>query len=348
MKLGIYSSGWSAPGPVQFGASDFWRLAVPAKELQKHGWDVVAGTEIQSARDGSLILKDSYGTLHDGFDVVLWQRWMGVGAPDAIRKARSTGQVIVNDVDDYYDALPRSNAARANTDPSRNPDYNRDIYREVVKASSLITVSTPFLAKALERWGPPIRVVPNYIALDRWIPRPPGEHIGWVGVIPWRGADLQILQKAVVPWLRERNLPFYHGGALANGNRASTILQYENVIEREAVGLPQYPSLWRDLRIALIPIELSPFGQAKSAAKGIEACARGIPFIASRHPEYETLGVGRLAKRPWEWTYHLDALQDPEVYAQEAAANRARAESLDISLNWQRWDEVFRDAIALA
>jgi glycosyltransferase involved in cell wall biosynthesis len=346
LKLGIYSSGWSAPGAVQFGASDFWRLAVPARELQKHGWDVVAGVEVQSARSGELILKDERGSLHDGFDVVMWQRWMGRGAVEAILRAKATGQTIVNDVDDFYDALPRSNMARANTDPSRNSDYNRDIYREVIKASSLVTVSTPFLAKALERWGPPIRVVPNYIALDKWKPRLPGEYVGWVGVIPWRGADLQILQKAVVPWLRERKLPFYHGGHVPNGPPARDILQYDYVIERDAVPLMQYPSLWRDLKISLIPLDGSPFSNAKSAVKGIESMARGIPFIASDHPAYRDLGAKRLAKRPWEWRDHLDALQDPEVYAQECVANRANAESLDIALNWQAWDTVFREAIS--
>jgi hypothetical protein len=346
MKLGIYSSGWSAPGKVQFGASDFWRLAVPGRELAKHGWTVVPGIELQSARDGTLILKDDAGTLHDDCQVILWQRWMGVGAPEAIRRARATGQCIVNDCDDFYWALPRSNTARDNTDPRRNADYNREIYREVIKASSLVTVSTPFLAKALERWGSPIRVVPNYIALDKWKPRPPGDYIGWVGVIPWRGADLQILQKAVVPWLRERNLPFYHGGHIANGRSAADILGYENVITGNAVGLPQYPSLWRPLRVALVPIELSPFGQAKSWCKSLESCARGIPFIASQHSDTARLGVGRLAKRPYEWVQHLEALQDPEVYALEAAACRARAVELDIANHWQEWDTVFREAIA--
>jgi hypothetical protein len=117
------------------------------------------------------------------------------------------------------------------------------------------------------------------------------------------------------------------------------------VITRDGTDITTYPSLWNALGIALIPIELSSFGLAKSYVKGLEACARGIPFIATRHPEYEELGAGLLAKRTWEWTAHLDALQDPEVYAQHAVTNRARAEALSITNNYQRWIDVFDEAL---
>ena len=339
----MYSSGWSAPGPVQFGASDYWRLAIPGRELARNGWHVTPAKQIQAARDGTLIVQDEQGTLHDDCDVILWHRWMGEGAADAIRRARATGQIVVNDVDDYYWAIPQSNTAKAFTDPRRNPQYNREIYRDVIKASSLVTVSTPFLKRALERWGPPVEIVPNFITLDRWPAKAPGKLIGWVGNISWRGADLQILTSSVIPWLRERGLPFYHGGHM-NDRSAKQLLGYDNVTVRPGVDLPSYPRLWDPLRIALIPIEMSTFGHAKSWVKGLEACARGIPFIATDHPAYRELGVGRLAKKPRDWTRHLDELQDPDVYAKEAAACRARAQELSIGRNWQEWDVVLRAA----
>lgn len=348
-KLGLFSSGWAAGSVVQFGGSDFWRLAVPARELAKHGWDIVPGREVQQRRDGELVLRDESGVLHDGFDVVLWQRYMGAGGAEILRRARAVGQAIINDVDDYFWALPRGHIAHLGTDPRRNADYNRDHYRATLKASTLVTVSTQWLANALGRWGPPMRVVRNYIALDLWPTRPPGQHVGWIGVIPWRGADLEILSSTVIPWLRERKRPFYHGGDMPDARPAREILGYEQMITRAAQPIPNYPSLWNPLRVALAPIETSSFGLAKSWCKGLEGCARGIPVIASDHPEYRALrapGVF-LAKRPADWVRHLEALEDPAVFAPLCAANRARAEELSIAKNWQAWDEVLREAIRL-
>lgn len=343
MKLGLFSSGWLLHDSIQLGASDFWRLAVPGRELFRNGWDVTLARQINARGDGTLVLLDEAGNWHDDCEIILMQRWMGEKMPAAIRRARAVGQVIVNDVDDYFWDIPRSNVARQHTDPTRHPAYNRDIYRATIKASDAVTVSTPFLARALERWGPPVHLIRNYIALDRWSAKPPGERIGWVGAIPWRGADLQILAPTVVPWLRERGEPFYHGGHLENGRSARELLRYENVVTLSATDLPRYPQLWDPLGVALVPLENSTFNQAKSFVKGLEACARGVPFIASNHSEYRWLGAGRIVRRPREWVEHLDVLRDPAVRIAEGAANRERAEELSIERNWTEWDVVLRD-----
>ena len=271
-KLGLFSSGWVNGDSVQFGASDFWRVAVPARELSRQGWDVAAGRQLRSADDGTIIVVDEHGGVHDDCDVLLLQRWMGEGMPEAILRARAAGQFVVSDLDDQFWAIPRGHTARDFTDPKFNPTYNREIYRKVLAASSLVTVATPYLARLVERWGPPVRLIRNYVPLDLWRSRPPGRLIGWVGAIPWRGADLQLLTPTVIPWLRERGLPFYHGGHMnAQPRSASQILGYDRVTVRPATDLPSYPRLWDPLGVALIPIENSSFGAAKSWCKGLEA-----------------------------------------------------------------------------
>jgi hypothetical protein len=115
-----------------------------------------------------------------------------------------------------------------------------------------------------------------------------------------------------------------------------------------AVEIGSYPSLWRPLRTALCPIENSSFGLAKSWVKSLEACARGIPFIASDHPAYRELQARRLVKKPGDWWRHLNELQDPDVHAAESERNRSIAEQYSIATNWQHWDQVLRYALTLA
>lgn len=336
-KLGLYSTSWQLHDQLQFGASDFWRLAVPGRELARNGWNIVLGREIQAATgDGRFMLKDEYGGIHDNCDIVLMQRYMGENAVSAIKRAQATGQTIVNDVDDFYWAFPRTHVSRNMVDSKDS--HNTKHYREILKASSFVTVSTPWLQKAISKWNPDVRVARNYVPLDKWEPKPPGEYIGWVGVIPWRDTDLQQLLPTVIPWLKEHNRPFYHGGEWPDGRKARDILGHRT-ITRLATPLPDYASLWDPLQIALIPLENSTFNQAKSWCKGLEACARGIPYISSKHAEYEALG-GRIARRPYEWAKHLDELQDPSVYAEECAQSRARAEELSMDRNWREWESV--------
>jgi hypothetical protein len=350
-KVGIYSSQWQVYGRIKFGASDYWRLVLPGMELARNGWEIVPARMIHQWKDGTLVLQDERGYLHGDCEIIVWQRYMG-DTVDIIHRAQAAGQVIVQDVDDNFWALPRQHQAHARIDPRWSKVYNRDHYRENIKASSLITVSTPWLANALDRWGPPVETVRNYIDLKWWgRHRPPGPYIGWVGAIQWRGADLQLLCKTVVPWLRQHREPFYHGGHSDLGPSAVQVLGYDNVVPRQWTELGNYPSLWSPLRIALCPIESSSFGLAKSWVKGLEACARGIPFIASDHPAYRELGVGRLVKRPRDWVEHLEDLQDPVTYEAECLINRAKARELDIAKNWQHWAnvlEVARDHLALA
>ena len=103
----------------------------------------------------------------------------------------------------------------------------------------------------------------------------------------------------------------------------------------------------------MIPLEDTPFNRSKSWVKGLEACAMGLPFVASKLPEYESLGVGRLVdqRKPnadQEW---IDALLDlliPSNRVAESARNRARAEELSIGRNWQVWDAVYREFVPAA
>ena len=78
--------------------------------------------------------------------------------------------------------------------------------------------------------------------------------------------------------------------------------------------------------IGVVPLNLPlDFNEAKSALKGLEYAAAGIPFVASPSGEYKRLasmGIGRIASTPDEWVTHLTELLDPEV--RQAEATKAR------------------------
>lgn len=347
-RIAFFSSYWLPQERIAFGASDYWRLGVPAAALAGNGWNVMLANSIAQRKDGTMIVRAPNGSWFDDRQIIVMQRWMGEDMAKAIKRARAAGQLIVNDLDDMYWALPVGHEAHQGTDSKRHPGFNRTHYRNVLKASSLVTVSTPYLRRALERWGPPVEVVRNYINLFGWRPKPPGKYIGWVGAVGWRDADLSLLRDTVVPWMREHDETFYHGGHMNRSRSVREMIGYDKVTIEPGRPLEVYPLLWNDLRIALIPLVNSTFNAAKSWVKGLEACARGIPFIVSDHPEYRELGVGRIVERPRDWARHLDELQDPEIAEAEGMANRARARELAIDDHWQDWDVLLREALRVA
>lgn len=349
-RVAMFNAEWCVGPQINLGGADYWRLALPASKLFENGWDVKFARNLAEGPDGRLAVQDTSGDWLFDRDIVILQRWMGKDTARRLTAARATGQVIINDVDDHYWDFPEVHAASTSTDPSVNEDFNREHYRETVTASSLITVSTDHLAKELESWGPPVAVVRNYIDCDFWPERPPGDYVGWVGGLPWRGNDLQLLRETVVPWLRKRNQFFYHGGDVSHiGIGQPTAVErlgYDRVTTAPLTLLFNYPSLWEPLRVALIPIDDTTFGQSKSWVKGLEACARRIPFIYSAHDEYEGLGVGLRVDEPEDWVRHLESLEDPAFYAEEVERNYARALELDIDLNWDRWAKVLMSVVS--
>lgn len=341
-RVAFFCPIWSRPGQMSLGWSDYWRLALPAVELHRNGWDVVLGRNVGPGEDGRLSVQDPNGEWWGDRDVLVFSRWMSRHAPALIRRAREAGQVLVNDLDDFFWALPEDHPAVIATDPERQPDYNRDNYAATFRESSLITTSTPWLAERVSaELAPevPVRVVRNYVDLRAWPRRDPGRFVGWVGATAGRRSDLEVL-RGVVPWLAERGIPFYHGGAIPGEPRIADVLSYSMVTVRQHQPPQNYPRLWDPMRIALIPLGPEPFSQAKSWCKALEACARGIPFVASDHPEYRALGTGRLASTPEEWVAHLEDLRDPAAYAADAAANRKVAERFSIARSWETWASV--------
>jgi glycosyltransferase involved in cell wall biosynthesis len=217
-----------------------------------------------------------------------------------------------------------------------------------------VTVSTPQLIKYARhgRFEVLRNCVPQSIfdtpinKSDQGWPR-----IGWTGTVQTHPNDLQETKKAVATVLKDNELPF---NVIGDGTYVARNLALDKGTEVYATGWVDldlyYSYIATFLDIGIVPLELSPFNQAKSALKGMEYAALGIPFVASPTREYERLeayGIGKTAKTPGEWRKHLQRMIDrpaeTERIAKEAR-DRIEAE-FTYRVNAPQWINAWERAI---
>ena len=338
--------GWDEQGTPVPGGSCFYRVVQPATALGAHGFETMAVRHFcYDDQTGEILGRagaDSEPV--SGFDVVVFQRWMHQSAPSITRRAQAYGQIVVQDVDDWYWGLTTSNNAFDAAHPKLNPTTNRNHYWKALAQADLITVSTPYLAERLARLGVPTVVVPNAIDLTLFeaqrVSSTTEPTVGWVGAVPWRSGDLEILRGVIGPWMKRHGLRFIHGGHVEGATPAAELLGLDPVtptVERPLVPVWEYPRLFEGIEIFVAPLSDVPFNQAKSNVKLLEASAAGIPWVASAIGPYENAEGGRLARRPKDWLRHLEALLDPGSRAEQQAAQRAWVEQYSMARSWESW-----------
>lgn len=364
MKIGYFTTDWQqGPSPIEgkicmsYGGTFYYRGALPAFELAKHDWDTVISWRFQAAPDGHLRVMDTNGEWHDP-DVFWSQRFMHQDAPEQMRRARAAGQIVIADLDDDFWSLGKTNIAYHTTDPKNNAWFNREHYKSMLAQCDAVTVSTEALRRRVESFGVPAFVVRNAIDIQRWPQNDPTSDgmIGWVGGIQWRAHDLEILSQFLPQFLRDYQLPVYHGG----DSQVPGVPKFHEKVGIDPTVTPvglaplcdisNYQQLWAPINVSLIPLEQVAFNDAKSWLKQLESCAAGVPYIVSSGFGEQQLLIdegtaGRSAsnKRPAEWRAHLEALLDADVRREEGAINRRIAEQHDIRARWEDWDAIYRE-----
>jgi glycosyltransferase involved in cell wall biosynthesis len=290
-------------------------------------------------------IRDADDILH-AVDMVIMQRLMHGTLADHIHKARAIGQVIVNDLDDWYWGLDPSNDAFMSSHPKTNPTENRDHYKKVLASSTLVTVSTKYLADRIKSFVHcPILVLENTVDISRFTPHVHTDSsvpvVGWVGATSHRSSDLEIMRGIINPLLAGNEVEFQHSGNHLNAPSVASLLGLhdDQVKTLNAVDATLYPSLLT-MDVGIAPLRDTPFNHAKSDIKLLEYSASGIPWIGSSLSAYEGLrkewGIGRTAGKPAQWLKHLRDLKDPVRRADEGEALREAVRSRDISLGAHR------------
>ena len=267
-----------------------------------------------------------------GWDVVVLKGIKEDRAIEMVKRSREVGQRVVVDVDDLITDIHKSNKARKAFDPERDKRINYEHHEEICANADMVTVTTPFLYQHYSKFCKHVEIVRNGIDYERYpvkIHTTTKPKIGWVGSTSWRSNDLWTLSPFMTDLLRKNKLKFHHSGHAPKPHKPfwqQAGVNPELVETEGAVSTVDYPQLFSKIDIGVVPLNLPlDFNEAKSALKGLEYAAAGIPFVASPSGEYRRLasmGIGRIASTPDEWINHLTELLDPEV--RQAEATRAR------------------------
>lgn len=346
LKLGVASGDRipakrSPDGNPHWGGAGWVRLGQYADQLLIQDIEMVVGTLVWNRDHFSIDVSEGDSVLVD-VDVIYLQRLMHRGLNDRIKEARALGQVIINDLDDWYWGLSTSNKAYQSSHPRFNAMENINHYKSVLTSSSCVTVSTPYLADRLSSFVHcPIHVIPNYVDVARFTVHEPSSNnvplLGWVGSTSHRSGDLEIMNGILRPMVDANEIRFVHSGYHESAAPAYKALglREEDVEVLPAVDPEKYPSLLV-MDVGIAPLSDVPFNHAKSEIKALEYSAAGIPWIGSALPAYTSLandwGVGRVAKRPKDWIKHIRALRDPHVRATEGEALRQAVWQRDIEI----------------
>ena len=346
-KIGAVSTDWSltvgdARGFPAMGGAGWARLG-QVKQYSKNHW--VTGTIWANAQQIGVRSWDNHN--HLDCPVVVMQRYMDVGMAGIVQRAQGTGQIVINDVDDWFWGIHENNAAYGAVDPLLNMGSNTSHYRETLLASNVVTVSTQFLACEIAKFGDVrVEVIPNGVDARRYEQRRHRKAtpiIGWAGSTGHRSGDLTVLQK---PFAEIRDeFHFHHTGA---NDRYPTFAEEVGLAEKQVTTLPMLPPheypYGMVFDIGVVPLVDIPFNHAKSNIKGLEYAAAGVPFVASPLPEYVELSeqhhIGRLAKTSRDWVRELRALGDYETRLEEAVRQREAVLALSAKQQARLWDEL--------
>ena len=350
--IGYLTSDWAwGTEPLQPNGCAWYRCKLPSDELNKRGWFSTVGFPGFNHQRGFGMVVPGDKAVH-GWDIIVFKLLMQRQVLDAMPRARELGQKIVVDIDDWFDGLAVTNRAHAATDPKNNPDNNREIYAEIIMKADAVITSTPFLFDYYAKKRDNVFLVRNGIDIDRWTPRIPRMNhrlkLGWVGATPWRSGDLETLSPFLGKYLVDRKMGFHHSGHTENGApRANSQLGIPDQISRTSplVPISAYPNLFKPMDIGIIPLNNIEFNHAKSFIKGLEYAAAGVPFVSSYSPEYQFLadnGIGRVARTPGDWVYHLDELRMTPIRRDEIGHNLEVLKDFTMDKRGDDWDATFR------
>lgn len=325
------------------GGCGWYRVQLPMEQMARHGHAV----EMACQKDGKV---SSYLSRSSEYNIILGQRFIDYRGISVWRRARRPGNRLVYENDDDIFNIDLINRTAYNT-------YGQADVREAVKcyceASDLLTVTTPYLAKAFTDTvgdNAPVTVLPNFI--PEFVLKLPREQyarprVGWVGGGS-HNIDITECTRAVRRFLtRSPGWDLYLGGQ--DYRPSFDLKNLDQMIFRPWVQVNEAPEEFYgsyQFDIGLAPLLDTRFARSKSYVKALEMNARGIPVIASDiepYREYIRHGYnGFLVRREHEWLKYLHLLADnPGTRAEMSANARATAGEYTIEGNWKLWEQAY-------
>lgn len=334
-------------------ATTQYRLLMPAQAL------IEQGAEIEVNRRGPSLLWDhdwsnvSEPPAHVRIvrlnkrpeaDVVVLQRPGRRWWADVIPFLQAEGIKVVVDVDDLFDRIHHKNIARSDFATTREA-HNHAWVDLACERADLVTCTTPAL-KARYGHGHG-RVLPNlvpqaYLDIEA---RPWARTMGWTGNTKTHPTDLQVTRGAVRDVLKESAWDFH---VIGTGDGVQEALSL--AAAPSATGylhFADYADALAQLSLAIVPLDDTPFNEAKSCLKMIELAAVGVPVVATANFDNRRmfdLGVGAIVKSPGHWYRRLKAMVES---AQLRADTIGRSREALAKLTYERQANQWADAWGL-
>ena len=334
--------------PADTAGCGSYRLIWAAQHLQTLGHDITI--EMPHKESGlQIFMKNEVITdivVPDGVDVIVFQRIAHHLHTQALPLLRERGIAVVIDMDDDLTAIHRENKAWANYHPKSNSPFSWKNAEIACAQAAMVTVSTKSLLKVYARHGR------GYI-IDNYVPEsylkidvPQDDVFGWAGTTQSHPTDLQVTGKAVQE-LIDAGLKFRLVGPPSGVQHALRLKQEPD--HTGIIAMDDWAYEVARLKVAMAPLEPSPFNTSKSRLKLAEASAVGIPWVASPREEYRRFfresGAGVLVDRPKDWYKELKRLMEDEALRKELG-ERGREFMRDqtIEANSWRWWEAWTKA----
>jgi len=347
MKIGFASNDWSRSakdllGRPIMGGSGYARIGQFIKHFRNIKVDAVVGILAFNSRAGVFGVHSWDGNDWFDCDIIVMQRYMHKNVIKDLEKAKTSGQIILQDVDDWYWGLSRKNHAFDASDPSKNPDENIIWYENIIKSSHGVLTSTPFLFKKISQWNDNVRLQTNYVDTNMF--REPYLHtldkkfvVGWMGSTAHRSGDLGVIKP--VSSEISQFATWHHTGHLDSFNvpKFHKEIGVSPGIVSYMPFIPPYElNTGIKFDVGIVPLTNVPFNHAKSYIKGLEYAAAGVPFVCSWSPQYKELteehGIGVLANNSNDYVSLLKKFKDPEYRKHVGTDYREKVRKFDASI----------------
>ena len=257
---------------------------------------------------------------------------------------------IILDLDIDYERMPIKHPfyqtmGLGNRDNAKN-------YLAALMLASKVTVPSSDLQKRLSLMGYDSAVMAESWRCDNelWlkeIPRRDSINIGWLGSVGDIG-DLLKIRRIIVRVMRE-----FPDIQLVIGCNQDAYHIFESIPENRKTFLPSvsrddYPYLYSQFDILLVPMDNTPFNRTVSDKMLVEAGVKNIPWIASEMPEFVQWHVGGLFANSLEdWhTCMRQLILDQSLRRSLGEAGHKKAISRSHSNIKDQWKKTIIAAIA--
>jgi len=283
----------------------------------------------------------------DPFDAVVFSR---PHHDSLMLTYKRMGVPVIVDMDDDFRAIPEFHPGYKFVGLG-DPFYLSKLENCLYLADALIT-ATDVLKERFNEHNKNITVIPNGWSADNfgWLVKRTINKdrfvIGWGGTITHRSDFRQCISpiKAI--------LKKYPHVMISIAGDLEIYKHFVNVPDNQKLFMPMipyqfYPTLLSTWDILLAPLEDTHFNRGKSDIKLVDACAKGIPFVASDMPVYSNWSGGGTTVIGEEGWYNAitQFIEDSSLCETIGKQGKVAAKLREMTRLAKQWNKVIEEAI---